>query len=158
MVVFLIVLVFLILMAAAVAVSMQAHADALQAQAAIEAVRAAQIAASGQAVNTALLTLLVVAFGFALLAALILSGYLLYQNRKARQAPQGKWLPGPNAHWGRMGDAPRPVSLPQGDPIQQLVQLELLRYLHEMNSRKLPQPQLTDSLPDVQREDDDEIW
>jgi hypothetical protein len=135
---------------------MQARADALQAQAAIEAARAAQIAASGQAINTAMLTALVVAFGFALLVALILLGYMLYQRSKPQ--PQGKWLAGPNAKWGRAGDISRPASLPQpqGDPLQQLVQLELLRYLRQMNTPSLsshahqPQP--------VEEDDDAPLW
>lgn len=160
--VFLIVLAFLGLLAIAIAVSMQAHADALQAQAAIEAARAAQIAASGQAINTAVLTALVVAFSFALLVALILLGYLLYQRNKPQ--PQGKWLPGPNARWGRVEDAPRPVSLPQphGDPIQQLVQLELLRSLRQMNASPVQPPLPTRTtqahLPNPTEEDDDPLW
>lgn len=160
MVVFLIILAFLGLLAIAVAVSLQAHADALQAQAAIEAARAAQIAASGQAVNTTLLTLLVVAFGFALLVALIALAYLLYQRNRQQAQPQGKWLPGPNARWARVGDAPRPVSLPQGDPIQQLVQLELLRYLRQMNTAPM-QPSLPSrtlqALPEPEDEDEP-LW
>ncbi len=162
MVVFLIILAFLGLLAIAVAVSMQAHADALQAQAAIEAARAAQIAAGGQAVNTTLLTVLVVAFGFALLVALILIGYLLYQRNRQQVQSQGKWLPGPNARWGRVGDAPRPVSLPQpqGDPIQQLVQLELLRYLRQMNASPV-QPSLpsrTLQYLSEPEDEDDTLW
>lgn len=158
MVVFLIILAFLGLLAIAIAVSVQAHADAMQAQAAIEAARAAQIAASGQAINATLLTILVVVFGFALLVALILLGYLLYRRKKS----QGKWLSGPNARWGRVGDAPRPVSLPQpqGDPIQQLVQLELLRYLRQMNASPLPQslpPRTPQYLPEPEDEDDS-LW
>lgn len=157
-----IVLGFLVALAIAVAVSLQAHADALQAQAAIEAARAAQIAASGQAVNATLLTMLVVAFGFALLIALIALAYLLYQRTRQQAQPQGKWLPGPNARWGRVGDAPRPVSLPQpqGDHIQQLVQLELLRYLRQMNTSPV-QPSLPSrtlqSLPEPEDEDDP-LW
>lgn len=162
MVVFLIILAFLGLLAIAIAVSVQAHADAMQAQAAIEAARAAQIAASGQAINATLLTILVVVFGFALLVALILLGYLLYQRNRQQVQPQGKWLPGPNARWGRVGDAPRPVSLPQpqGDPIQQLVQLELLRYLRQMNASPLPQslpPRTPQYLPEPEDEDDS-LW
>ncbi|MEJ5315225.1 MAG: hypothetical protein WHS45_12690 [Anaerolinea sp.] len=161
MVVFLIILAFLGLLAIAVAVSLQAHADALQAQAAIEAARAAQIAASGQAVNTTLLTLLVVAFGFALLVALIALAYLLYQRNRQQAQPQGKWLPGPNARWGRVEDAPRPVSLPQGDPLQQLVQLELLRYLRQMNTSpvrpSLPQREAA-YLPHPEEDDDEPLW
>ncbi|MEP0806590.1 MAG: hypothetical protein HRF47_13980 [Chloroflexota bacterium] len=155
MVVFLIILAFLALLAIAVSVSMQARADALQAQAAIEAARAAQIAASGQAINSAMLTFLVVAFGLTLLVALILLGYMLYQRSKPQ--PQGKWLAGPNAKWGRVGDASRLASLPQpqGDPLQQLVQLEVLRYLRQMNAAPLLPPHT--NLP-YQEDDDEPLW
>lgn len=153
----LILLAFLALLAIAVAVSMSAHADAMQAQAAIEAARAAQISAAGQAVNTTLLTLLVVAFGFALLVALIALGYLLYQRSKPQQL-QGKWLSGPNARWGRVGDVHRPASLPQGDPIQQLVQLELLRYLRQINTSALPPRPPTYQIPSHEEDDDEPLW
>jgi hypothetical protein len=157
--VFLILLAFLGILAIAVAVSMSAHADALQAQAAIEAARAAQIAAAGQAVNSALLTALVVATGFTLLAVLIVLAYLVYTRQKQKA---GKWLPGPNARWGRVDDAPRPVALPQGDPLQQLVQLELLRYLRQMNTSpvrpSLPQREAA-YLPHPEEDEDDEpLW
>jgi len=157
MIVFLILLAFLGILAIAAAVSMSAHADALQAQAAIEA---AQIAAAGQAVNSALLTALVVATGFTLLAVLIVLAYLVYTRQK--QQKTGKWLPGPNARWGRVEDASRPVALPQGDPLQQLVQLELLRYLRQMNASPV-QPSLPQReaayLPRPEEDDDDEpLW
>lgn len=139
---------------------MSAHADALQAQAAIEAARAAQIAAAGQAVNSALLTALVVATGFTLLAVLIVLAYLVYTRQKQQQKA-GKWLPGPNARWGRVEDASRPVALPQGDPLQQLVQLELLRYLRQMNTSpvrpSLPQREAA-YLPHPEEDDDEPLW
>jgi len=158
--VFLILLAFLGILAIAAAVSMSAHADALQAQAAIEAARAAQIAAAGQAVNSALLTALVVATGFTLLAVLIVLAYLVYTRQKQQRT--GKWLPGPNARWGRVEDASRPVALPQGDPLQQLVQLELLRYLRQMNASpvrpSLPQREAA-YLPHPEEDEDDEpLW
>lgn len=151
---FIIVILVLLVVAVTVAVSMSAHADALQAQAAIEAARAAQIAVSGQAINATLLTVLVVAFGLSFLVSLILIGYLLYQRNKPQS--QSKWLPGPNARWGRVGDFPHPVALPQGDPIQQLVQLELLRYLRQMNTTALP----SQNVPQKPAGDDDDepLW
>lgn len=158
MVIFLIIVALLALLAIAVSVSMQARADALQAQAAIEAARAAQIAAGGQAINSAMLTALVVAFGLALLVALIALAYLLYQRQVRQPQPQGKgkWMPGPNARWGRVEEQPGAVYLSQGDPLQQLVQLELLRYLRQMNTPSLsshahqPQP--------VEEDDDAPLW
>ncbi|MEJ5315108.1 MAG: hypothetical protein WHS45_12100, partial [Anaerolinea sp.] len=84
----------------------------------------------------------------------------LYQRNRQQAQPQGKWLPGPNARWARVGDAPRPVSLPQGDPIQQLVQLELLRYLRQMNTAPM-QPSLPSrtlqALPEPEDEDEP-LW
>lgn len=157
--VWIVIVLALIVLAVAVSVGMSAHADALQAQAAIEAARAAQIAATGQAVNTTLLTMLVVAFGFTLLVLLLLLGYLIYTHRK--QQSGGKWLAGPNARWGRVGEAPRPVALPQGDLIQQMVQLELLRYLRQMNASPVPPslPRREAYLPHPEEEDGDEpVW
>lgn len=154
MVVFLIIVGLLVLLAIAVSVSMQARADALQAQAAIEAARAAQIASSGQAINTAMLTALVVAFGFALLVALIALAYL-YQRQIRQPQPQGKWLPGPNARWGRAENQPSASYLSQGDPLQQLVQLELLRYLRQMNAPSLPSPTYQ---PNAVDDDNEPLW
>lgn len=118
------------------------------AQAAIEAARAAQIAAGGQAVSSGLLTLVVLVLGVAILALLGGIGYLVYERRAGRS----RWVPGPNAHWQTR---PQPPALRQPDALQQLVQLEMLRYLRD--GQKLPPVPPQYALPVQRQEAKDEF-
>jgi len=118
-------------------------AQVAAAQAAIEAARAAQIAATGQAVSSSLLTLLVFLFGVTILALLGGIGYLVYERRRS-----GRWTARPNARW--QITRPQPPAVRQTDPIQQLVQLEMLRYLRDGQQKQPPVPPQYTMLP-VQR-------
>lgn len=123
-------------------------AQVAAAQAAIEAARAAQIAATGQAVSSSLLTLLVFLFGVTILALLGGIGYLVYERRRS-----GRWIAGPNARW--QTTRPEPPAVRQADPMQQLVQLEMLRYLRDGQKQPPVPPQYT--MP-VQRQATEDEW
>jgi len=90
----------------------QAQAQIETAKAAQEAARAAQITGSGLAGSSVLMTLILF---LVVLNVTMVIGFMLYVRlRPLQQAqvsvhkPAGKWLPGPNAHWGKIGDNQRP--------------------------------------------------
>ncbi len=156
------VLVIAVLLVVLIAVSSitSSAAQIAASKAAIEAARAAQVAAGGQAVSGVLLTLTLLAVVLTWLAALTIIAYSLYKRR---------WAPGPNAYWRRTETqrtaVPRPAVPQQPDPLQQLVQLEMLRYLRD-GQKQPPVPQYLQQptwprLPVEQHDDhdgDDDEW
>lgn len=142
----------------AISTIMSSAAQIAAAKAAIESARAAQVAAGGQAVSGVLLTLTLLAVVLTWLAALAIIAYSLYKRR---------WASGPNAYWRRTETAQRsavPQQVPQ-DALQQLVQLEMLRYLRD-GQKQPPVPQYLQQptwprLPVEQHDDhdgDDDEW
>jgi len=73
----------------------QSYASAKQAQAAIEASRAAQIASTGNLVTLVTVALVIVA----VLAAAVLVAWLLLRTKSQ---PKRQWVSGPNANWGQV--------------------------------------------------------
>ena len=147
------VLVIAVLLVVLIAVSSitSSAAQIAASKAAIEAARAAQVAAGGQAVSGVLLTLILLAVVLTWLAALAVIAYSLYKRR---------WAPGPNAYWRRTETAQRsavPQQVPQ-DALQQLVQLEMLRYLREQPPVPQQYLQQPPRLPVEQRYHDDDDW
>ena len=80
----------------------QSYASAKQAQAAIEASRAAQIASAGNLVTVALVIV-------AVLAAVVVIAWLLLRTKSQ---PRRQWVSGPNANWGQVHQPPANVLLP----------------------------------------------
>ncbi len=105
------------------------YADARQAQAAIEAARAAQIASAGQATTSFMLSGLAVVLAF--LVALLLTAvlWLAVRLNRAQQTaqPAGRWLSGPNARWGRTDQQRLPSS--GMDRALRLAEMQLLNRL-----------------------------
>jgi hypothetical protein len=154
----LIFLIILAVLALVIVISAASAADswaaAQQAQAAIEAARAAKAAAVGQTSASLGLTAAVVFLVVLNIAAVGVIVWLILHIRKlqTQQPPAGRWLPGPNARWGRLADGQTTHSLPAADPMQQLVQLELLRYLRQLNAADQP------VLPPRTDENNEPIW
>lgn len=73
----------------------QSYASAKQAQATIEASRAAQIASAGNLVTLVTVALVIVA----VLVAVVVIVWLLL---RARSHPKRQWVSGPNANWGQL--------------------------------------------------------
>jgi hypothetical protein len=65
---------------------------------------AAAVATTGQAVSSVAVTVLAVLLLIAVLGGGGVIGYLYLRLRRAER--QGRWLPGPNARWGRAGEMP----------------------------------------------------
>ena len=133
------------------------RADIYQARAAIEAAQAAQMASAGQtaaATSLGIMNVLLIAgvlgFGICIL-------WLLYQlkvkpllgSHTGHSTPQ---MPSRN-HAARINLGNLSPGIPPADPIQQLVQLELMRYLRE--TRQSYQHQLPAQIMD---EDDGDLW
>jgi len=114
----------------------QAQAQIETAKAAQEAARAAQITGSGLAGSSVLMTLILF---LVVLNVTMVIGFMLYiRLRPLQQAqvsvhkPAGKWLPGPNAHWGRIGDNQRPqieAGEQQAISTDEMIKLLLVRQL-----------------------------
>jgi hypothetical protein len=106
-----------------------------QARATRQAATAATVATTGQTVSTFALTLLTL-----LVVLLLLLGggaivYLVWRlKRVERRRPGGRWLPGPNARWERTS----PPAPDTSGALQALVQLELVRLLHELRAGYSP--------------------
>jgi hypothetical protein len=127
--------------------------DIAQAQAAIEAARAAQSAAeaakvaAGGLADVARMNAFLLGVVVLLAAALAVAvGYLWFTRQQAlivEQRTQAKrWLPGPNAGWRKSDELPRPTpqaAMQAGDPMSQLVTLMVLEKLGAMQ-------QLTDQV------------
>ncbi len=132
------------------------RADIYQARAAIEAARAVQMASAGQTAATTSLGIVNVL----LIAGLIVFGicilWLLYQF-KIKPLLGNAWHPTtqmqPRNYAPRINMGNPSAGIPPADPIQQLVQLELMRYLRE--TRQSYQHQLPAQIMD---KDDDDLW
>ena len=77
-----------------------------QSRAAETAAAAAVVATTGQTMNGVAVTVLLVVLLVVLLAGGTAILYLLYRLRRAER--RGRWLPGPNARWGRVETPPVP--------------------------------------------------
>jgi hypothetical protein len=133
-------------------------ADIAQAQAAIEAARAAQIAGAGLASVSTLLTVLVIVVVIFLLAEIGLVIWLALRQKLAAEAPK-RWVSGPNAQYRQIEPTqPSQKALPPGDPMQQLVQLMVLRELGRMNSDALPPAQQQPRLSAMVDDDEPIQW
>ena len=75
-----------------------------QSRATATAATAAAVATTGQTVNSVAVTVLAVLLLLAVLVGAGVIGYLYLRLRRAER--QGRWLPGPNARWGRAGEMP----------------------------------------------------
>lgn len=73
----------------------QAYATTQQAQAAIEASRATQVANAGNLITLVMVTLVIVA----MLAAVVMIAWLLL---RAKSHPKNHWISTPNANWGQI--------------------------------------------------------
>ena len=71
------------------------------------AAAAATVASAGQTVNGVAVTVLAVLLLLAVLAGAGVIGYLYLRLRRAER--RGRWLPGPNAYWGRAGEMQPPA-------------------------------------------------
>lgn len=116
-------------------------ATAQQAQAAIEAARAAQMATAGQTVGTVGLTVAVIVLGLLVLGlvALIVRNDIRQrhpENGIVVRDPPGRWKSGPNAQWQRQEEQTALPLRMTGDPVQQMMQLQMLKMLQEMNQPK----------------------
>lgn len=107
---------------------------------------AATVSAAGQTAGTIAVTIL------ATLLAITLGviGYLSLRLRAAGNSAAGRWMPGPNARWGRIESAPQP-EMPQSDPLNTLLQLELMRYMRELHNP-------VQIAPALRMEDSNENW
>ena len=124
-------------------------AAANQAQATIEAARAAQIAAAGQAAQSVNNTILVIGILVIVFVAAVVIGYLVWRDRRRDQqmmrlvlslqagAPHnlGRWAPGPNAHFKKADQPALSDGAGQGDPINDLVRLRIVEMLTSSNRR-----------------------
>ena len=119
------ILLILLLVFAGVGMLADTQADIVQAQAQIEAARANQEIARAAQISSFGLTIVSILLALALVAIIGLVIYVLYLRNH-----QKKWKPCPNAGWERLepGPAARPLS-----PMDQLIQLELLRSLRGVN-------------------------
>jgi len=126
-------------------------ASAAQAMAALEAARAAQTAnqvSMGLIALVAVLTLAVIG----LLAVMLVQRVRLERLRRAQDG--GRWLPGPNARWGRAAgralDAGRQV-----DPMQAM----MLAVLAKMSGVELGRHETRVALEEPEADDEDAaIW
>jgi hypothetical protein len=75
-----------------------------QSRATAAAATAAAVATTGQAVSSVTVTLLTMLLVVAVLSGGGMIGYLYLRLRRAER--RGRWLPGPNARWGRAGEMP----------------------------------------------------
>lgn len=116
--------------------------SAAQAVAQIEASRlTGQIYAGEHAVNV-MLIVLVIMLALAVLALSYLVIRLLLARLRANETSSGKWVRGPNARWGRVGQQPR---LKQMDPLALMVMGQLIK----------DNPQLAGLLRERQYEDEE---
>ena len=116
--------------------------DIRQAQAAIEAAKAAQISASGLADTSRMLAFILVVLTITVVA---LIGVVVYLALSRRTPPKQTWAPGPNARWGR-----KQLPAPQVDPVQAMLQMYL--------ADKLPRQQQATQYTEAQYvEEQDEI-
>ena len=102
------------------------HAQTMQAQAAAEIARAAQLDAAGHtAATTGLSVSLVLVL---LIVTLAVIGYLFF---KLRAAQSHHWAAGPNARWRIMGSNPQGLGIsPQ--TFQMLLQMQMLQMFQQM--------------------------
>ncbi len=110
----------------AISSTSQAWASARQAQAAIEAGRAAHAASLGNLVAIIVIALLVIV----LLGVLAWALYLRWKL----QNPPRRWQPGPNAQWGKvktLDGSPQSALPPSASVLDALVQLETLKVLSQ---------------------------
>ena len=117
--------------------------EVAQAQAVIEAARGGQIAAGGLAATALVNSLTVFALVLILLAVVVTGAILLVRHYR----PAPKWQPGPNANFGRTGEArriaaPRPAqaALPPGQPGGQWVYMPGQTPVQQVQPQ--PQPQI----------------
>ena len=110
------------------------RAQSLQAQAAVEIARAAQISSAGQTIATTGLS--VIAVLVLLLVVLAAVAYIFF---KIRTAQARHWAAGPNAHWQVTGGNPSAGEL-GADPqmFQMLLQMQMLQMLQRMLGRPEP--------------------
>lgn len=133
---------------------MSSVASNTQAQAAVEAARAAQIASAAQletARSNSLLTIMLI-FGFIISAIVI--GYLVYRVLRLQKMVQnsgvgpgafGKWTPGPNAQFQRQQPVPQ---LGSGDVMQTLMGMMAMQMMQQqMQHGQRPQPQQNALIP-----------
>jgi hypothetical protein len=123
----------LILAGLAVAVVI-AWTIAMQATATKQTATAATVSAAGSTAGNIAVLLLV---GLLVLVVLIAGGYILLLRWRLRGQlprrlgdPAGRWLPGPNAQWGRAGDGIAPTR----ETLGALIQLEVLRALRDLRN------------------------
>ena len=133
------------------------RADIYQARAAIEAAQAAQMASAGQTAAATSLGIMNVLLIAGLLGFGICILWLLYQLKVKPLLGSHTWhstpqMPSRN-HAARINLGNLSPGIPPADPIQQLVQLELMRYLRETRQRY--QHQLPAQIMD---EDEDDLW
>lgn len=122
-------------------------AAANQAQATIEAARAAQVAAAGQAAQSVNNTILVIGILVIVAVSALIIGYLLWRDRRRDQqvmqmilslqsgVPRstGRWAPGPNAHFQKADQPVLSDGGGQGDPLNDLVRLRIVEMLTSSN-------------------------
>lgn len=136
-------------------------ASAQQAQAAIEAARVAQMATAGQtAVNIGLVIVVLVLVLLVLGLVILIIRYDLRRRHPDTEIVvsnpvDGKWKAGPNAQWQRNRELPGPGVQLSGDPLQQLVQLQMLKMLQEMNRTSQDQVSLAAPKKQVKPDEDD---
>jgi hypothetical protein len=116
----------------------QAQAVIQAARAAQDSAQAAQIASAGLGATALVNSLILLLLAITLL--LVAAGGLYYLIVIRRQQLQAKpsWPPGPNARWGKVGE-PRQPRLPAPTP-QDLINLMLYQQLVEKGMLHLPAP------------------
>lgn len=122
-----------------------------QASATRQIATAATVSAAGQTAGSVTATVLATLLAVVLLGAGGVVVYLLLrlklvERRLSENAPRvGRWLPGPNARWEQGEQQGGALT---GDPLAQLVQLEIMRHLRELRgpapAYQAPQPALTE--------------
>jgi hypothetical protein len=121
----------------------QSHAAAQQAQAAIEASRAAQLASATNLALTVLVILLLIGLGLAL--AYIVRG-------KRQETASGPWQPGPNGRW-----QPRGLNAPQNLNDMLPVMLTMAMFQMLQQNRAFPAHPNQPTLP-LDEEADSDWW
>lgn len=131
------------------------HAQTMQAQAAAEIARAAQLDAVGHTAATTGLSMALVLV--LLIVTLAIVGYLFF---KLRAVQSHRWASGPNAHWQVAGSNPPSVG---ADPqaFQMLLQMQMLQMFQQMLGQRqdtTPAYQRRPELPRDYEAEDEWSW
>ena len=130
----------------------QSYASARQAEAAIEASRAAQVSSAGNLVTILLAALLVIAVLFAL--GMIAWLYYQFKLKPQLNAPKGDWLPGPNAGWQRNEATGQKPTM--NDLLPAMLTMLMIQMMQQQQLSDSPTFPQSNSTPAV--EDLDDIW